>query len=156
MKVNKWTVGLAAVGLISLPAALQAEEQMSPVETALASTVISGYVNTAAQWNFGTGNGYMDTLDGDYYGLPRYSYNTPNKQDGFSLNAVKLSIEKPLDPNQQWSAGYQADLMVWSGCQLPGQHLGGRGQYVRLRDSASLRCIASAGWAWAGLQGGRF
>ncbi len=65
MKVNKWTLGLAAVGLVSLPAGLQAEEQLSPVQTALNSTVISGYVNTSAQWDFGTGN----------YGAPKYTYN---------------------------------------------------------------------------------
>jgi len=99
MKVNKWTLGLAAVGLVSLPSVAPAEEQMSPVNTALASTVISGYVNTAAQWDFGTGNA----------GAPAYAYNS-GKQDGFSLNAVKLSIEKPLDESQ-WAAGYKIDLM---------------------------------------------
>jgi hypothetical protein len=100
MKVNKWTLGLAAVGLVSLPTVMQAEEKMSPINTALASTVISGYANAAAQWNPGTGNA----------NLPAYAYNTAGKQDGFSLNAVKLTIEKPLD-EAQWAAGYKVDLM---------------------------------------------
>src|SRR5512147_2822775 len=68
MKINKWTVGLAAVGLVSLPSVLQAEEKLSPLQTALSSTVISGYVNTAARWNPGTGNANP----------PHYIYNDPN------------------------------------------------------------------------------
>lgn len=102
MKINKWTVALAAVGLVSLPAVLQAEEKLSPVQTALASTVISGYVNTAAQLDFGTGSA----------NVPNYIYNTPNKNNAFSLNVVDLTIEKALD-EAQWSAGYRVDL--WFG-----------------------------------------
>ncbi len=104
MKINKWTVGLAAVGLVSLPSVLQAEEkqQMSPIQTAAASTVISGYVNTAVRWVPGTGNAHP----------PGYIYNDPNKQDNFSLDVVDLTIEKPLD-EAKWAAGYRADL--WFG-----------------------------------------
>lgn len=98
-KVNKWTLALAAVGMVTLPSVIQAEEQLSPIQTALDSTVISGYANAQAQWDFGTGN----------YGAPRFSYNA-GKQDGFSLNAVKLSIERPLN-EAQWAAGYKVDLM---------------------------------------------
>ena len=56
MKVNKWTLGLAAAGLVSLPTLVQAEEKASSVMTALSSTTISGYVDTSAQWDVGTGN----------------------------------------------------------------------------------------------------
>ena len=89
MKVNKWTLGLAAVGLVTLPSLVQAEEKASSVMTALSSTSISGYVDTSAQWNPGTGNANS----------PGISYNK-GKQDGFNLNAVKLTIEKPLDEGQ--------------------------------------------------------
>src|SRR5256885_9250870 len=34
----------------------QAEEKLSALQTALSSTTISGYVNTSAQWDAGTGN----------------------------------------------------------------------------------------------------
>lgn len=99
MKVNQWTLGLAAVGLVSLPAVMQADEQRSPIMTALASTTISGYVNTSAQWDIGNG-----TLN-----APGYAFNT-GKQDGFNLNAVKVTIEKPLDESE-WSAGYKAEMV---------------------------------------------
>jgi len=99
MKMNKWTLGLAAVGLVSLPALVQAEEKASAVMTALSSTTISGYVDTSAQWDIGTGNSFV----------PGFIYNA-GKQDGFNLNKVKVRIEKPLD-EAQWSAGYRADLL---------------------------------------------
>ncbi len=100
MKVNKWTMGLATLGLVSIPVTGSAEEKMNQVWTALSSTTISGYVNTSMHWNTGTGND----------SVPTYSYNTPDKQDGFNLNVVKLSIEKPLD-EAQWAAGYKAELL---------------------------------------------
>jgi len=99
MKVNKWTLGLAACGLVSLPALVQAEEKLSALQTALSSTTISGYVNTSAQWDIGTGNA----------NVPGFAYNN-NKQDGFSLNVVKVTIERPLDEGQ-WSAGYKVDTV---------------------------------------------
>ena len=99
MKFNKWTVGLAAVGLVSLASAARAEEKGNMVQTALASTTISGYVDTSAQWNLGTGNER----------LPDYKFGGPSKADGFNLNVVQLRIEKPLD-EQDWAAEYRADL----------------------------------------------
>lgn len=99
MNVSKWTVGLAAAGLVSLPAAARAEEKPSPLMTALASTTISGYVNTSAQWNPGTGNA----------NAPAFAFNR-GKQDGFNLDVVRLAIEKPLD-DAEWAAGYKADLI---------------------------------------------
>src|SRR4051812_32055039 len=99
MKVNKWTLGLAAVGLVTLPTLSQAEEKPSAVMTALSATTISGYVDTSAQWDIGTGNANP----------PGFIYNR-GKQDGFNLDKVKLRIEKPLD-EAQWSAGYRADLL---------------------------------------------
>jgi len=99
MKVNKWTLGLAAVGLVSLPSISQAEEKASTMMTALSSTTISGYVNTSAQWNPGTGNAFV----------PGFAFNQ-GKQDGFNLDVVKVSIERPLD-EAQWAAGYKVDLI---------------------------------------------
>ena len=54
MKFNKWTVGLAAVGVVSLASAARADEKMSSLQTALSNTTISGYVDTAATWRPGT------------------------------------------------------------------------------------------------------
>ncbi|MCI0537015.1 MAG: porin [Verrucomicrobiales bacterium] len=100
MKFNKWTLALAAGGVLSLGSIAQAEEAQNQVLTALSSTTLSGYVNTSAIWKFGTGNA----------NLPGRSYDGPGKQDSFNLDVVKLSLEKPLDESQ-WSAGYKVDLL---------------------------------------------
>ena len=57
MKFNKWTLGLAAVGLVSWNSAALADDAApAMVLTSLSSTTLSGYVDTSAQWNMGTGN----------------------------------------------------------------------------------------------------
>src|SRR5436309_6406061 len=56
MKFNKWTVGLASAGVVSMASVVQADEKPNMVQTMLDSTMLSGYVDTSAQWNFGTGN----------------------------------------------------------------------------------------------------
>ena len=101
MKVNKWTLGLAAVGMVSLPSIMQADEKMSPVMTALTSTTISGYVNTDATWKPGTGNAG---------GIPGRAFDAPaSKQDGFNLNVVSLKLQKPMD-EAQWAFMHIAEL----------------------------------------------
>jgi hypothetical protein len=97
--INRWTLALAAAGLVS-PAVLHAEEQHQ-LQTALSQTTLSGYVDTSAIWSINSPNGAIAgrTFDG-----------TPDKLDGFNLEAVKLVLEKPLDEGQ-WSAGYKADLV---------------------------------------------
>jgi len=102
MKYNKWTVALAALGVVSFASAAKAEEKASPVMTALSSTTISGYVDTSAEWNFGTGNA----------NVPPYKFDSVNKADGFNLDVIQLRIDKPLD-EQDWAAGYRADF--WFG-----------------------------------------
>jgi len=128
MKYNKWTVALAALGVVSLASAARAEEKASPVSTALSSTTISGYVDTSAQWNFGTGNGSM----------PPYKFGGAGKADGFNLNVVQLRIEKPLD-EQDWAAGYRADL--WFG---PDAKTLGTDSYLGLANYASDFAIRQA------------
>src|ERR1043166_3546778 len=100
MKINKWTLGLAAVGLVSLPSWMQAEEKQNNLLTSLSSTTISGYVNTSMHWDLGTGNANN----------PAYAFGGAGKSDGFNLDVVKLSIERPLD-EAQWAAGYKVDLI---------------------------------------------
>lgn len=98
---NPWTVALLGAGIISLPAVLMAEEQVSSVVSALTPTTLSGYVDTSAQWNLGTGNA----------GVPIYAFGGPSKADGFNLNVVKLSLENT--PGEEgWAAGYKVDLLA--------------------------------------------
>jgi hypothetical protein len=106
MKINQWTMGLAAVGVVSLASAVQAEESMNAVQTALSGTTISGYVDTSLEWD-----------NGDDYAqfgpsIPfRNAGSIGDKTDGFNLNVVKLSLEKAMDESE-WAAGYKVDLLV--------------------------------------------
>lgn len=102
MKCNAWTLGLLSAGVVSLPALGHAEEKPSSVLTALSATTLSGYVDTSAQWNLGTGNA----------NVPGYAWNTPSKADGFNLNVVELNLEKTVDAADQWGAGYKVSLLA--------------------------------------------
>ncbi len=102
MKLKTYTRGLIALGVISAASTLVAEESSTPLLTALSATTISGYVDTSAQWNLGTGNGNN----------PSYTFGGSSKADGFNLDVVQISIAKPLD-ECEWAAGYKADL--WFG-----------------------------------------
>src|SRR5271154_2353163 len=99
MKFNKWTIGLAAVGVVSLASAARADEKMSQVQTALSDTTLSGYVDVAATFSPGNaGAGYS-------FGT------TANQANGFTLNAVDLALNKPEDESP-WASGYHVELEV--------------------------------------------
>jgi hypothetical protein len=106
MKVEKWTLGLAAAGLITLAPAVLAQTPAPapipapiPMLTTLSATTISGYVDTSAVWNPGTGNAHPAP----------YAFNFSDKHDGFNLDAVDVKIAHPQDETG-WSAGYVAEL----------------------------------------------
>ncbi len=99
--LNPITLGLIAVGAVSLASTARADEKSSPVQTALSSTMISGFVDTSAQWNLGTGNA----------NAPGYIFGGASKADGFNLNVVKLVIEKDAELSDDWGAGYKIDLL---------------------------------------------
>jgi hypothetical protein len=101
MKCNQWTLGLAALGVVSLASVVKADEKPSSVGTALSSTMLSGYVDTSAQWNLGNGNA----------GAPAYAFGGPGKADGFNVNVVRLLLEKDPDASDAWGAGYKVDLI---------------------------------------------
>ncbi|MBI5774033.1 MAG: outer membrane beta-barrel protein [Verrucomicrobia bacterium] len=98
--MNKWTLGLAAAGVVSLGSVVQADEKPSNnVLTKVSSTTISGYVSTSAAWGWGKT-------------APVGGYSFAKATDGFNLDVVSLTISKPLDEGE-WSAGYTAQL--WFG-----------------------------------------
>ena len=103
MKFNKWTLGLAAVGVVSLASAARADEKMNALQTALSNTTISGYVSASFNWAITPGN-YNNSPAGyiPFQGI--------NKENGFNLDVVKLSISKPQDESP-WASGYQIDLL---------------------------------------------
>ena len=109
--INKWTLGLAAVGAVSMASAVRADEaKLSQVNTALASTTLSGVVDIGYSQQIG------DVRDSNNHAIRQSatfftpSYGIGKYQDGFSLSQLIVSLDKPLEANNAWSAGYHIDL----------------------------------------------
>lgn len=107
MNVSKLTLGLAAIGVVSLASVAQAEEKLSSVMTAVSGTTIGGWVDTSLNWRPGT------TSQTVFKGAaPGRANDAAGVQDGFNLNVVGINLDKALDADQQWSAGYHVQLAV--------------------------------------------
>jgi len=167
MKFNQWTLGLAAVGAVSMASAVRADEaKLSSVQTALSNTIISGYVSASANWQLTPGNGTGDN------GItptssPFYNHGVANspggqiplqqgKANGFSLDVVKLSISKAEDESP-WASGYEADLLFgpdavgWnpSSKATGGQYAGGTSADFAIQQAyISLRTPVGNGIDW--------
>ena len=117
MKMNKWTTGLTAAGVVSLASVAQAGDANETVMTAVSSTTLSGYVSTTAIWNPGTGN---------LAGVPNVPLRggSAAAQDGFNVDIVSLSVSKALDESE-WAAGYNAQLWIGDTVASPNAVLGG-------------------------------
>jgi len=104
---------LLSAGLVSLPAVVLADDAAAPapstVLTALSSTTLSGYVDTTAVWKFGTGDANM----------PGRVYDGPDVQDGFNLNVVSLTLDRPPDQGD-WGAGYHVQMLMGPGAAKRG------------------------------------
>jgi hypothetical protein len=90
MKMNKWTVGLAAAGVVSLASTAQAEE--NSVLTSLGSTVLSGSVEASYIGGFSSDNNLYS--DG-----------------GFGAHGASLSVGSPLGGGD-YAAGYNVELLL--------------------------------------------
>ncbi len=103
MKFNKWTLGLAAVGAVSMASAVRADDAPKPsaLNTALSNTTISGYVSASANWTASP-----DNVSSPGTAIPLQA----GKQNGFNLDVVKLTIAKPEDTTP-WASGYHVDLL---------------------------------------------
>jgi hypothetical protein len=103
MKFNKWTLGLAAVGAVSMASAVRADEaKLSQVNTALSATTLSGYVDVAAQYNLGAASKFATETPVTYTG-------GSGVVDGFSVNDVDIALDKPED-DSPWASGYHIEL----------------------------------------------
>jgi Putative beta-barrel porin-2, OmpL-like. bbp2 len=109
MKLNQWTVGLAAAGVVSLASVAQAEEQKSALQTALSQTVISGSISTSVILNPSSAT----------TALPGRSFDGLTRQDGFNLDHVRLQLEKPMAEGE-WAAGYKVEMIFGPDANLWG------------------------------------
>lgn len=100
--------------------------KLSQLNTALSSTTISGYVDVAAQYNPGDPSGKNGTVANNQpFGLT-------GNADGFTLNAVVISLDKPLDESP-WASGYHIDLNWGNSALTPVAGTPVRQAYVTIR-----------------------
>ncbi len=112
MKFNKWTLGLAALGVVSLASAARADEaKMSQVQTALSNTTLSGYVDTSMEWN-PTGGGSIAPVAFNQTTAATPGNAGANKGNNFNLNVVDIALDKPEDEGP-WASGYHVEM--WFG-----------------------------------------
>jgi hypothetical protein len=109
MKFNKWTLSLVGIGAVSLASAVRADEavKLVPLNTLVPSTTISGYVDTAVQYNLGNYSLGANTPAGTY-GTGIGGANA-QKVDSFTLNDIDIALDKPEDATP-WASGYHVDL----------------------------------------------
>jgi hypothetical protein len=98
MKMNKWTMGLAAAGIVSLSSVAQAQDAAAGAEALAASATLSGYVSTG--YKFGSGNAST--------GYFRAGENV----DSFSLDVVDLKLSSAQGDGAM-DTGYTVEL--WMG-----------------------------------------
>jgi hypothetical protein len=155
MKFNKWTVGLAAIGVVSLASAARADEaKMSQIQTELSNTTLSGYVDASIQWN-PTGGGSVAPVafqNVTHYtdGVGGNDGNNYTKANGFNLNVVDLALDKPEDEGS-WAAGYHVELWFGPDASTLGTTLDNDGdtEAAAIRQAyVSLRTPVGNGLEW--------
>jgi hypothetical protein len=149
MKFNKWTLGLAAVGVVSLTSAARADEtKISQLDTALSNTTISGYVDVSAQFtpqSGATGTTFTPatpatpttpaipastTVNSNTGKAPNYYYG--NAANSINLNVVDIAIDKPMDESP-WASGYHVEFFVGPVANAMGLNNDIRQAYITLR-----------------------
>ncbi len=136
MKFNKWTLGLAAVGVVSLTSASSAradETKISQLNTALSNTTISGYVDVSAQFtpqSGGVGSGTPGVPASNASTGPNYYYN--NSANSINMNVVDIAIDHPEDESP-WASGYHVELFFGPVASAMGLNNNIRQAYITLR-----------------------
>jgi hypothetical protein len=100
MKMNKWTMGLAAAGIVSLSSVAQAQDAAAGAEALAASTTLSGYVSTGYHYGNGQGSG------GENY------FRAADGANAFSLDVVDLKLSSAQGDGAM-ATGYTVEL--WMG-----------------------------------------
>ena len=99
MKMNKWTMALAAAGVVSLSSVAQAQEAVAGAEAAAASGTLTGYVSTS----------YNMVKDGT---APAGYWNANQHVDGYALDVIDLKWAS-AQGGGEYATGYTVEL--WAG-----------------------------------------
>ncbi len=97
MKMNKWTMGLAAAGVVTLSSVAQAQDAAAGAEALAASTTLSGYVSTGYKYANAASSGY---------------FRADKNRNSFSLDVVDLKLSSAQGDGAM-DTGYTVEL--WMG-----------------------------------------
>jgi predicted porin len=121
MKMNKWTMGLAAAGIVSLSSVAQAQDAAAGAEALAASTTLSGYVSTGYHY----GNGQQ--TEGNYF-------RAADTQNAFSLDVVDLKLSSAQGDGAM-ATGYTVELWMGPAASDIGTQDSGTGGTVELMQA---------------------
>jgi len=140
MKMNKWTMALAAAGVVSLSSVAQAQEAATGAEALAASTTVSGYVSTSytSMSDDGHGNTFRNSTS-----------------DKFSLDVVSLSISNGDLGAEAGSAAYNLEMWIGPAASDIGTGDGANTGTVELME-ANIELLASLGEQDISLTVGQF
>jgi hypothetical protein len=96
MKMNKWTMALAAAGVVSLSSVAQAQEAAAGADALAASTTLSGYVSTSYTMS--------DTAGGNIG-------KTNEDADKFKLDVVSLTLSSAQGAGE-YATGYTVGMWI--------------------------------------------
>ena len=113
MKMNKWTMALAAAGVVSLSSVAQAQEAAAGANALAASTTLSGYVSTS----------YTNS-------------DVATARDSFILDVVDLKFASAQGAGE-YATGYTVEL--WAGPDASDLGTGGSGTVEMMQANIDLR-----------------
>ena len=108
MKMNKWTMALAAAGVVSLSSVAQAQEAAAGADALAASTTLSGYVSTSYT---------MADNSADALGKTNAA-----SRDQFKLDVVSLTLSSAQGAGE-YATGYTVGLWVGPDDQVDDQEV---------------------------------
>ena len=119
MNMNKWTMGLAAAGVVSLSSVAQAQDAAAGAEALAASTTLSGYVSTGYKYANSASSGY---------------FRAGKNRNSFSLDVVDLKLSSAQGDGAM-DTGYTVELWMGPGASDIGTQDSGTGGTVELMQA---------------------
>ncbi len=114
MKMNKWTMALAAAGVVSLSSVAQAQEAAAGANALAASTTLSGYVSTS------------------------YTLDNGATDDGSALDVVDLKFASAQGAGE-YATGYTVELWAGGSHALGTANSGAAGTVELMQANIDLR-----------------
>src|SRR6266496_2575948 len=173
MKLNQWTLALAAAGVVSIVTSALADDQdmakrIEQLEKRIAE--LEGKKSEGGEKKESTAEAWIGASKFSGFASASYLYSF-NRTDAVGrsfdlnhneveLNKLKLTLEKPVDfSGEKWDAGYRADLIFGQDAKLihaAGLSLGDQGDLEQLYATVNIplgRGLQVSAGKWVTLMG---